>query len=415
MAVPKISDAAIDRAAEAGRGVVIHTPTTRSAALSDRCGGAIVLKAENLQRTGSFKIRGAMSKLAALGPDAANGVTAGSAGNHAQAVAFAARHAGVACEIFVPAGAPVSKIEACRAYGATLIEGGDSLVEAVAAARDRAAATGMIFCHPYDDLDIIAGQATLGRELVADVADLRRIIVPLGGGGLASGIAIAVKGNDPTVEVIGVQVEACAPYAHRDAPEGPVVTLADGIAVKRPGELTRPLVEKWLDDVVVVDENSVADAMVLLMERAKLFVEGAGAVGVAALMSGRVEPAAAGTTCIVLSGGNVDLGLLPNLIRRHETQAGRRLNLFARISDRPGGLARLLTLFAEHGANLIEVEHVREGVELHVRETGVQVLLEVRGRGHAESVVRAATDAGYEIEVINESSAGRAARATRVR
>jgi threonine dehydratase len=244
----------------------------------------------------------------------------------------------------------------------------------------------------------------LGRELIGDVPDLRRIIVPLGGGGLACGIAIAVKGNDPTVEVIGVQVEACAPYAERPAPAGPVVTLADGIAVKRPGEITRPLVEQWLDAVVVVEENAVAEAMVLLMERAKLFVEGAGAVGVAALMSNRVAPAEAGTTCVVLSGGNVDLGILPNLIRRHETQAGRRLILFARVSDRPGGLARLLTLFAEHGANLIDVEHVREGVDLHVRETGVQAVLEVRGRGHAESVVRAATDAGYPIEVINQAS-----------
>ena len=192
--------------------------------------------------------------------------------------------------------------------------------------------------------------------------------------------------------MIGVQVAACAPYAHRAPPVGPVVTLADGIAVKRPGEITRPLVEQWLDDVVVVEENAVADAMVLLMERAKLFVEGAGAVGVAALMSQQVAPSPSGPTCVVLSGGNVDLGLLPGLIRRHETQAGRRLILFARISDRPGGLARLLTLFAEHGANLIEVEHVREGVDLHVRETGVQVVLEVRGRGHAESVVRAATE-----------------------
>ena len=260
----------------------------------------------------------------------------------------------------------------------------------------------MVFCHPYDDVDVVAGQATLGRELIGDVVDMRRVIVPLGGGGLASGIAIAVKANDPTVQVIGVQVAACAPYAHRDPPNGPVVTLADGIAVKRPGEITRPLIEHWLDDVVVVEENAVADAMVLLMERAKLFVEGAGAVGVAALMSQQVAPAPSGPTCVVLSGGNVDLGLLPGLIRRHETQAGRRLILFARISDRPGGLARLLTLFAEHGANLIEVEHVREGVDLHVRETGVQVVLEVRGRGHAESVVRAATDAGYSIEVINK-------------
>lgn len=402
MPAPTIPSAAIDRAAESGRGVVTHTPVTGSAALSDRCGGDIVLKAENLQRTGSFKIRGAMNKLATLGDRAAGGVTAGSAGNHAQAIAFAARHFHVTCEIFVPAGAPLSKIEACRAYGATLIEGGDSLDEAVAAARDRAAVAGMVFCHPYDDIDVVAGQATLGRELIDDIADMRRVIVPLGGGGLASGIAIAVKTNDPTVEVIGVQVAACAPYAHQAPPAGPVVTLADGIAVKRPGEITAPLVERWLDRVVVVEENSVADAMVLLMERAKLFVEGAGAVGVAALMAGLVASAPTGTTCVVLSGGNVDLGLLPGLIRRHETQAGRRLILFARISDRPGGLARLLTLFAENGANLIEVEHVREGVDLHVRETGVQVVLEVRGRGHAESVIRAATDAGYSIEVTDK-------------
>ncbi len=402
MPAPTIPSAAIDRAAAAGRGVVVHTPVTGSAALSQRFGGDIVLKAENLQRTGSFKIRGAMNKLAVLGDEAANGVTAGSAGNHAQALALAARHAAVPCEIFVPAGAPLSKIEACRAYGATLIEGGDSLDEAVAAARERATEAGMVFCHPYDDVDVIAGQATLGRELVGDVPELRRVIVPLGGGGLACGIAIAVKANDPTVQVIGVQVAACAPYAHRAPPAGPVVTLADGIAVKRPGEITRPLVEQWLDDVVVVDENSVADAMVLLMERAKFFVEGAGAVGVAALLAQRVAVARTGTTCVVLSGGNVDLGVLPGLIRRHETQAGRRLILFARISDRPGGLARLLTLFAEHGANLIDVEHVREGVDLHVRETGLRVVLEIRGRGHAESVVRAATDAGYSIEVINQ-------------
>ena len=404
MPAPRIPSAAIDRAAIAGHGIVIHTPTTTSAALSDRCGGAIVLKAENLQRTGSFKIRGAMSKLAMLGDKAAHGVTAGSAGNHAQALAFAARHAGVPCEIFVPSGAPLSKIEACRAYGATLIEGGDSLDDAVLAARERAATADMVFCHPYDDVDIIAGQATLGRELIGDVPGLRRIIVPLGGGGLACGIAIAVKGDDPTVEVIGVQVEACAPYANHQPPAGPVVTLADGIAVKRPGEITRPLVDEWLDDVVVVEENAVAEAMVLLMERAKLFVEGAGAVGVAALMSKRLVPATTGATCVVLSGGNVDLGILPNLIRRHETQAGRRLLVFARISDRPGGLARLLTLFAEHGANLIEVEHVREGVDLHVRETGLRATLEVRGRSHAESIVRAATDAGYKIEVITQSS-----------
>ncbi len=255
----------------------------------------------------------------------------------------------------------------------------------------------MVFCHPYDDVAVVAGQATLGRELLADITDLRRIVVPLGGGGLASGTAIAVKLHDPSIQVIGVQVAACAPYANHPARVGPVVTLADGIAVKRPGEITRPLVEHWLDDVVVVDEESVAEAMVLLMERAKLYVEGAGAVGVAALMSERVAPARTGTTCIVLSGGNVDLGVVPGLIRRHETLSGRRLIVFAKISDRPGGLARLLTIFAERGANLIEVEHVREGVDLQVRETGVQAVLEVRNPRHGAEVVSAAREAGYDI------------------
>lgn len=398
-----LPSADIDRAARAGRAVVKHTPITTSVALSERSGGTIVLKAENLQRTGSFKIRGAMSKLASLGNRAANGVTAGSAGNHAQALAFAARHVGVPCEIFVPAGAPISKIEACRAYGATIAEGGDSLDDAVILAKARAAEAGMEFCHPYDDRAIIAGQATIGRELVADVADLRRVIVPLGGGGLSTGLAMAVKNYDSSIQVIGVQVTACAPYANRAIPTGPVLTLADGIAVKRPGEITRPLVERWLDDVVVVDEDSVADAMVLLMERAKLYVEGAGAVGVAALMAGRATPARTGTTCVVLSGGNVDLGVVPGLIRRHETNAGRRLLLYATISDRPGGLATLLALFAREGANVVVVDHVREGVTLRVRETGVNAVLEVRGRDHAARVVAAARAAGYHIEPVDRA------------
>lgn len=403
MTLPQILQDDIDRAAEAGRGVVKHTPVTSSAALSERTGGQIILKAENLQRTGSFKIRGAMSKLAALGDAARPGVTAGSAGNHAQALAFAARHAGVPCEIYVPANAPISKMAACRGYGASIVEGGDSLDDAVLAARERAAEAGMIFCHPYDDVAVIAGQATLGRELLHDVADLRRVIVPLGGGGLATGTAIALKHHDPTIQVIGVQVAACAPYANQPARVGPVVTLADGIAVKRPGEITKPLVEHWLDDIVVVDEESVADAMVLLMERAKLFVEGAGAVGVAALLSERVAPARNGSTCVVLSGGNVDLGVVPGLIRRHETTAGRRLIVFVRISDRPGGLAKLLTLFAESGANLIEVEHVRDGVDLHVRETGVQAVLEVKGPSHATDVIAAARAAGYLVTPVTRT------------
>ena len=395
-----IESSDIDAARRAGLGVVKHTPITESAALTDQVGGRIVFKAENLQRTGSFKIRGAMNKLASLGDSARHGVVAGSAGNHAQAIAFAARHHGVPCQIFVPAGASLSKMEAVRSYGATLVEGGDTLSDAVSLARRHAESSGMNFCHPYDDPIVVAGQATLGIELLEDIDDLSTVVVPLGGGGLAGGVAIAVKMARPDVRVVGVQVRACAPYAGSPPPDGPIVTLADGIAVKSPGEFTRPIIEKFLDDVVVVEEDTVADAMVMLMDRSKLYVEGGGAVGVAAVMSGLEKPAAKGSTCIVLSGGNVDLGLVPNLIRRHETQKGRRLILFVRISDRPGGLARLLTLFANEGANLIEVEHVREGVNLHVRETGVQVVLEVRGRDHSRDIIDAASAAGYPVDEV---------------
>ncbi len=398
-AIP-IDSAVIEAARRAGLGVVKRTPITESAALSERYGGNVVFKAENLQRTGSFKIRGAMSKLASLGDAVKNGVVAGSAGNHAQAIAFAARHHNVPCEIFVPAGASLSKMEAVRSYGAILSEGGDTLSDAVAAAQRHADATGMNFCHPYDDPIVVAGQATLGLELIEDISDLSLVIIPLGGGGLTGGVAMALKTFNPKIRVIGVQVRACAPYAGSPPPDGPIVTLADGIAVKSPGAFTRPLIEKYVDEIVVVEEYLVADAMVLLMDRGKLYVEGGGAVGVSALMSGQVKPAQTGTTCVVLSGGNVDLGILPGLIRRNETKAGRRLILFVRISDRPGGLARLLTLFAETGANLVEVEHVREGVSLHVRETGVQAVLEVRGREHADEVLAAVRNAGYEADEV---------------
>lgn len=394
--VDVISRADMDAAREAGRRVVKHTPVTGSAALSERTGGTITLKAENLQRTGSFKIRGAMNKLASLGESAAAGVTAGSAGNHAQALAFAARSFGVPCEIFVPTNAPIAKMAACRGYGASVVEAGNSLEDAVAAAKDRAQDRGMQFCHPYDDPVVVAGQATLGLELIEDISDLHTVIVPLGGGGLASGIALAVKMHDPDIRVIGVQIESCAPYVTGVTPSGPVLTLADGIAVKAPGAVTRPLVETWLDDITTVSEDAVADAMMLLMERSKLFVEGAGAVGISALLTGAVQPATSGTTCVVLSGGNVDLGVVPGLIGRHETQSGRRLILFVKISDRPGGLARLIAIFAEAGASVIDVEHVREGVDLHVRETGLRVVLEVRGTEHADRVRAALVAAGYE-------------------
>ena len=398
--VVEISLEDIGKVSDRDRRVVTRTPVVSSAHLSDRCGGSIVLKAENLQRTGAFKIRGVMNKLATLGDRARRGVVAGSAGNHAQALAFGARHFGIPCEIFVPAGASLAKMAACRGYGAVVHEGGDSLDVAVTHAKARADETGMVFCHPYDDSDVVTGQATLGLELTQEVPDLAQVIVPLGGGGLLTGVALAVKQHNPSIKVIGVQISSCAPYIYGSAPQGPVVTLADGIAVKVPGEVTGPLIDMWVDEVVDVSEDSVADAMMLLLERAKFFVEGGGAVGVSALITERVVPAKSGSTCVVLSGGNADLGLLTGLVRRHETLRGRRLIIFARISDRPGGLARLLTLFAQYGANLIEVEHVREGVDLHVRETGVQVVLEVRGRDHAESLIAGAKSDGYEISEV---------------
>jgi threonine dehydratase len=391
--------ATIRAARNAVAGVALETPVLGSTTLSERCGGDVLLKAEVLQLTGSFKLRGALNKLAVLGPRARTGVVTGSAGNHAQALAYAARHFGVPCEIVVPVGAPVNKIEACESYGAVVHEHGAALAEAVAEAHRIEAARGLTFCAPFDDPAVAAGQGTLGLEVLDAVPDVATVIVPLGGGGLASGTAIAIKSQRPDVRVIGVQAEVCAPYAGHRPPTGPVLTLADGIAVKYPGEITGPLVRRWLDGVVTVDEDSIADAMVLLADRSKLISEGAGAVGVAALITGAVEPSDNGPACVVISGGNVDLGVLPGAIRRNEQRAGRRLAVFARIDDRPGSLARLLALFADGGADLIDVEHLREGVDLHVRETGIAATFAVRNRAHGDRIVDAVRAAGYDLEV----------------
>jgi len=404
-AVAEIGLDDIRRAAEAGAGIIRRTPVLSSRSLSERCGGTIALKAENLQRTGSFKLRGALAKIAALGDGCANGVVAASAGNHAQGVAYAARARGVACEVFMPIGAPIAKAEAAAALGAKVLLTGGSIEECLAAAYARAA-EGFAFIHPFDDPDVVAGQGSLGLELLDELPELARIVVPVGGGGLSSGIAIAVKSQRPEVEVIGVEVETCAPYvASRAAGEAvgvepTLATIADGIAVKRPGELTYPLIERWLDGMVAVGEDEVAEAMVWLMERAKLVVEGAGAVGVAALLGGQVAPAEAGTTAVILSGGNVDAGLLAQVARRHESQAGRRLVVLTKVPDRPGALGRLLTVVGETGANLVDVEHVREGMDLHVRETAVQLVLETRGNDHAQDVLATLGGAGYDARVL---------------
>jgi threonine dehydratase len=384
-----------------------RTPVLSSRTISERAGGVVALKAENLQRSGSFKVRGAAAKLAALGPEGrARGVVCASAGNHAQAVAAAAREYGITCDVYVPLDAPLAKVDAAVGQGAIVHAGGDSVDACVELARERAAHDGLAFVHPFDDPDVVAGQGSLGLELLEDVGDLARVVIPVGGGGLCSGTAIAIKATRPEVEVIGVQVAACAPYPEslrrgEPVPAETALTIADGIAVKRPGELTLELLRRHVDEIVVVGEDETAAAMVLLMERGKLVVEGAGAVGVAALLGGQVEPARHGTTIAVLSGGNVDAGLLAAAARRAETQAGRRLVLLTRVADRPGNLARLLDCIAGTGANIVDVGHVREGLDLHVRETAVELVLETRGTRHAERVVATLRDGGYATQVLH--------------
>jgi threonine dehydratase len=386
----------------ASAAVVRRTPLLTSASVSGRCGGTVAFKAECLQRTGSFKLRGALSKLRAVteSGEPSRGVVAGSAGNHAQSLAYAARHCGVPCEVFMPVDAAISKLAAVRAFGAQVHQRGSSVDECVGFARERAERAGLTFVHPFDDEHVIAGQAGLGLELVEDVPDLAKVIVPIGGGGLAAGVALAIKQRRPEVELVGVQAQACAPAAAAFAGEArPAIaaTIADGIAIKRPGGLTLPLLEQWLDDVVTVSEDAIAEAMILLLERSKLVVEGAGAASLAALLSVAVTPARQGTTVAILSGGNVDVGLLASIAARQETRAGRRVRFFTRVSDRPGGLAGLLAALAEANANVIAVEHVRDGVALAVRETGVALTIETRGRNEADEVLDALRAAGYAI------------------
>jgi threonine dehydratase len=308
--------------------------------------------------------------------------------------------------VFVPTDAPLAKVEAARGQGATIHIGGDSVDDCLAAAHKRASEGGLAFVHPFDDPQVVAGQGSLGLELLEEVPDLAKVVVPVGGGGLCSGVAIAIKSTRPEVEVVGVQAAACAPYPEslrrgEPVPATSALTIADGIAVKHPGALTLDLLGRWTDEVVAVGEDETAEAMVVLMERCKLVVEGAGAVGVAALLGGHVRAAESGTTVAVLSGGNVDPGLLASIARRHETVAGRRLVLLTRVPDRPGNLANLLACVASEGANIVDVTHVREGLGLHVRETAVELVLETRGHDHAEAVVAAMRAAGYDTELLS--------------
>jgi threonine dehydratase len=401
-----IARADLETARRATAGVAVRTPVLACEELGEVAGGPVLIKAESLQRSGSFKLRGALAKVAALGARSAAGLVAASAGNHARAVALAAGSQGIGCDVFMPIDAAVSKVAAVERLGARVHLAGESLEEALELAARCAEKSGAAFVHPFDDLDVIAGQATLAQELIEQVPDLARVVVPVGGGGLASGVGIALRRARMDVELVGVQARACAPYVAALERRGPVEvalaapggTIADGIAVKHPGALTLPLLRELLHSLETVSEDEIADAIVFLAERAKLVAEGAGATAVAAALSGRLAHPS-GTTVAIVSGGNVDSGLLAAVLRRHETAEGRRVRIFTRVPDQPGGLAELLGLIASARANLVTLEHVREAVPLHVRETGVELTLETRGPAHTEEVLAALQDGGYKVSL----------------
>jgi threonine dehydratase len=395
--------AEIEAAAETIRGRVRETPVVSAGEISRRVGVTVRLKAENLQRTGSFKVRGAQNRIAAMSDaELAGGVVAASAGNHAQGVAVAARTHGTRAVLYMPEDAPVAKIEAVRGYGGDVRLVPGSFDEAAAASREAAEREGLTPIHPFDDPIVLAGQGTIGLEIAAQAPRTSTVVVAVGGGALAAGIAIAVKDRSPGLRVVGVQSDVCAPYPRSLVARQPIGarstnTICDGIAVKRPGELTLPLVSEFVDDVVTVSDDDVAQAMVLLLERSKLVVEGAGAASVAALLAGKLEPPADGEVCAVLSGGNVDAARLVECIRLGETAAGRRMAFSTVIPDRPGALAGLVETVAEQGANVLDVVHIREGVDLHVRETGIRLVLQTDGPEHGEHVLAAVRGQGFAV------------------
>jgi threonine dehydratase len=389
---PTLAD--IEQARARLDGIARVTPVFGSETFSRRAGREVLLKAENLQRTGAFKIRGAVNKIATLSADErAAGVVAASAGNHGQAVAWAAREQGVGATIFMPQDSPMAKVDATRNYGARVELGGVVFDDALAAAEDYAETTGATFVHPFEDEVIIAGQGTIGLELAEQVPQAETVVVPIGGGGLAAGIAIALKAVRPDVRVVGVQAQACAPLAGLTE-RG--FTIAEGIYVKQPGELTTSILRELVDEIVAVSDDEISEAIVLLLERTKLLVEGAGAAGVAAVLGGQVG--GEGPVCVLLSGGNIDPTLLISVMRHGLTQAGRYLVVRTRVPDRPGELVRLLELVAAERGNLVSVEHHREGMAVSIAETEVELTLATRDAEHCTALLDAMRREGYDVE-----------------
>ena len=375
---------------EAARGRILGharaTPVYGSNTLSRRAGRKVWLKAENLQRTGSFKVRGAVNKLSLLDDaERAAGVIAASAGNHGQAVAWAARELGIRSSVFMPQDAPMAKIEATRNYGADTVLAGAGFDEALAAATDRAQETGATFVHAFEDEAVIAGQGTIGLELAEELRDVETFVVPVGGGGLAAGIAIALRALRPGVRIVGVQAGKTG--------RG---TIADGIAVKHPGELTMGILHDLLDDMVHVEDEEISEAITLLLERSKLVVEGAGAAATAAVLDGIVG--GKGEACVLLSGGNIDPTMLISVMRHGLTLAGRYLVFRTRIADRPGSLLDLLELIAAERGNIVSVEHHREGMAIDVVETEVSLTVITRDEAHCGQLIAALESRGYAVD-----------------
>jgi threonine dehydratase len=399
--LPLVCGADVDAAAELLKDVVRHTPLWHSRGLADRVGGPVWLKCENLQRTGSFKIRGAYTRISRLtDAERARGVVAASAGNHAQGVALAARLLGAKATVFMPESAPLPKLAATRAYGAEVRLIGQTLTDALVAAAEHAERTGAIFIHPFEHPDVIAGQGTVGLEILEQCPDVATVVVSAGGGGLLAGVAAAVKDRRPDVRVVAVQAEGAAAFPGSLASGRPVAlptmaTMADGIAVASPGELTLAHCAELVDEVRTVTEEDLSQALLFCLERAKLVVEPAGVAAVAAVLA---DPAAfAPPVVAIISGGNIDPVLLLKVVQHGMGAAGRYQSLRLRVPDRPGSLAAVLAELAAVGANVLEVEHERTASRLHVGEVEIFVVLETRGPDHAAEVSAALTRAGYAV------------------
>jgi len=400
-----VTIADIERARTLLHGLIKETPVLQSPGISGHLGLPVYLKAENLQRAGSFKVRGALNKIHSLtAEEKARGVIAASAGNHAQGVALAATSLGISSVICMPEGAPISKVEATQSYGAQVILHGETYDDAYQKALELQAEHGYTFIHGFDDPYTIAGQGTIGLEILEALPDVRTVVVPIGGGGLMAGVALAIKSYRPGVRIVGVQA-AGAPAMFLSRQQGKLVatesvhTIADGIAIKHPGALCWQLIQQYVDDIVLVDEEEIAEGILFLLERAKVIVEGAGAVGMAALLGDRV-PDLQGPVCVVLSGGNIDVNIISRIIERGLVKAGRYIRLSTFVPDRPGGLQQLLATVAQTGANVIEVHHERWLNKVTIGEVEINLSLETRNARHVDEILATLKAKGYHVWII---------------